>query len=166
MPDFPLPEGALLVATSPVPLPIKGEGARCVIRPGAEGQRQLAAIFPAASGQPARSQGYLLLENLRGTRDATVLNVYVGLPGGNPAQLPQLAGSAGLFGLRLASIRHAESAGLGLTFLFDITPLLLTQSAAQPLPITEIHVTIRPNHPLPDSSDLVVECISIYQVPA
>lgn len=167
MPDFPLPKGALLVATSPVPLPIKGEGARCVIRPSAEGQRQLAAIFPAAFGQPARGQGYLLLENIRGTRDATVLNVYVGLPGGtSPAQLPQLAGSAGLFGLRLASIRHAESAGLGLTFLFDITPLLLKQSAARPLPITEIHVTIRPNHPLPDLSDLVVECISIYRVPA
>ncbi|GAA4035738.1 hypothetical protein GCM10022409_20590 [Hymenobacter glaciei] len=168
MSDFPLPKGAQLLASGPTPLPIKGEGARCVIRPSAESQRLLVTILPMASGQPARGQVFLLLENIRGSRDATVLNVYVQLPGhDNPAQPAQWqAGSVGLFGLRMASIRHAESAGNGLTFLFDITPLLLGQLAGRQLPIAEIQVSIRPNHPLPDSSDLVVECVSIYRVPA
>lgn len=168
MPDFPLPKGALLVAASTTPLAIKGEGAGCVIRPGTEGQRQLATVFPMASRQPAPGQVYLLLENIRGTRDATVLNVSVQLPGGDgEPQLPQwLVGSVGLFGLRLASIQHAESAGLGLTFLFDITPALLGQSAGQQEPFSEIHVSIRPNHPLSDSSDLVVECVRLYIIPA
>lgn len=168
MADFTLPAGAMLLGASPLSLAIRGEGVRCILRLGDEGQRQLAAAFPEALHRASQDQVYLLLENIRGTRDATVLNVYINLPAGeNPGPYPQrLAGSAGLFGLRMASLRYEENPGEGLTFLFDVTTQVREQVAAQPGPVAEIHLSIWPDTPLPDSSDLVVGRVSLYRIPS
>ena len=81
----------------------------------------------------------------RGRNDATVLQVYVGLPAGaDPSAHPEhRAGSVGLFGVRKASRGDGEHAGQGLTYVLEITDaglqvgdtyLVTALVAEQPMP--------------------------------
>jgi hypothetical protein len=158
-----LPEGTSLLGTSLAPLPIRGEESSIIVKLGIEGHRLLAS-FLAASQEP-RSRVYLILEHIRGNYDATMLNVYISLSANINTQHRNrlLVGSKALFGLRMASLKHAENPGEGLTASFDITPLLL--GLLDPLG-TEVSINIVPSRPLPESVDLVVEQVSLYHVAA
>lgn len=141
-------------------LEVRGAGAHIPVPLTAGGQRTLAGL-PETFGEALPVRVYLLLEHVRGTRDATVLNAYVDQPG---AGSPQRAGSVGLYGLRLASIPYGTNPGTGLTFTFDITQLLVELRAAQWPDLAALTISIVPDQPLPDSAALVVGRVGLFSL--
>jgi tyrosinase len=160
-----LPKEAELLGVNSDELEIKGSGAHTVIRLNADVRHDLVASRAKTSGGTSRDRVYLLLENIRGTYDATILNVYINVPedASQADHRNQLAGSVGLYGLRRASIQHGEDGGLGLTFVMDITPILIEQPAGKSPYANEIRVSIVPNRQLPDPAEVVVGRVSIFR---
>lgn len=158
MAETSFPELPNLLGSSQAALPITGTGSRTLIPLSPEGKQRAAMLRTADPS--SRGRLYLVLERLRGSLDATVLQVYVGW--GADAQPHLLAGSWALFGLRMASLQHAGKAGNGLTKSFDITDLL---SSAPPEAGAEVSVRIVPNRPVPATTKLVVERISVVYGP-
>jgi tyrosinase len=108
---------------------------------------------------------YLNLENVRGTRDATALSVFINLPeGSNPADHPELlAGTVGLFGLRRATVASGQHVGGGLNFLLDISPIVDQLHLGGALTADALRVTIVPNRAVPDDADVVIGRVSVYR---
>jgi tyrosinase len=160
-----LPKDAELLGADDGELEIKGAGAHTVVRLNPDIHRSLATDPAKTSGDTARDRFYLILENIRGTHDATVLNVYINFPeAASPGDHRNLlVGSVGLYGLRRASIRHGEEAGMGLTSVLDITRILIEPPVAKSTPANEIRVSIVPHRQLPDSAGIVVGRVSIYR---
>ena len=160
-----LPKEAELLGVNSDELEIKGSGAHTVIRLNADVRHDLVASRAKTSGGTSRDRVYLLLENIRGTYDATILNVYINVPedASQADHRNLLAGSVGLYGLRRASIQHGEDGGLGLTFVLDITPILIEQPAGKSTYANEIRVSIVPNRQLPDPAEVVVGRVSIFR---
>ena len=160
-----LPKEAELLGDNSDELEIKGSGAHTVVRLNTDVRQDLVTSRANTSGSTPHDRVYLLLENIRGTYDATILNVYINLPEeasqGDHRNL--LAGSVGLYGLRRASIQHGEEGGLGLTFVLDITPILIEQPAAKSPYSNEIRVSIVPQRQLPEPADVVVGRVSIFR---
>jgi len=160
-----LPKEAELLGVNSDELEIKGSGAHTVVRLNTDVRHDLVASRTNTSGGTSRDRVYLILESIRGTYDATILNVYINVPEdasqGDHRNL--LAGSVGLYGLRRASIQHGEDDGLGLTFVLDITPILMEQPAAKSPYANEIRVSIVPQRQLPDPADVVVGRVSIFR---
>jgi tyrosinase len=163
-----LPREAQLLGANSGELEVKDSGADTVVRLADDGQRKLTALIERASAQSYVGRVYLGLENIRGTFDAAVLNTYINLPeGARPADHRNLmAESAGLYGLRQASAAHGENSGPGLTFLLEITGILIELHASHSFNPEEIRVSIVPDRPLPDSITIVIGRISIFTVPA
>jgi hypothetical protein len=154
------PEDTYLLGTSAAPLAIRNEASSSTIRFSTEGRHQLAVLW--ATDPELRGQLYLKLNHLRGSHDAVMLNVYVALFTDTIRHPPILAGSWALYGLRMASLQHADSSGTGLSKSFPVTQLLpawLVSSNAT------LSVSIVPSHPLPESANLVLEGISLYYLP-
>lgn len=159
-----LPKHAELLGSHSVKLEIKGEGAYANVRLTEEGKRKLLAGLSQTSGKTLLSRVYLILENIRGSLDATLLNIYLDLPKNVHADhhRASLAGTMSLYGLRMSSVTYGENAGLGLTSVFDITQRLIDLQVTSQLDGNEIRISILPDHPLPESSDIVVGVINIY----
>src|SRR6516165_1113715 len=143
LPAMKLPKEAELLGVNTDELEIKGSGAHTVVRLNTDLHHNLVAGRANTSGDRSSDRVYLILENIRGTYDATILNVYIDVPEdasqGDHRHL--LAGSVGLYGLRRASIQHGEDGGLGLTFVLDITRILIEQPAAKSPYANEIRVS-------------------------
>jgi tyrosinase len=160
-----LPKEAELLGVNSHELEIKGSGAHTVVRLNTDVRHNLVTGRANTSGDTSRDRVYLILENIRGTYDATILNVYIDVPE-NSSQGDHrnlLAGSVGLYGLRRASIQYGEGGGLGLTFVLDITRILIEQPAAKSPYANEIRVSIVPLRQLPDPADVVVGRVSIFR---
>jgi tyrosinase len=147
-------------------LEIKGSGAHTVVRLNTNVLHNLVASRVNNSGSALPDRVYLVLENIRGTYDAGILNVYINVPedasqGGDVRDL--LAGSVGLYGLRRASVQHGEDRGLGLSFVLDITRILFEQPAAKSPYANEIHVSIVPQPQLPNAVEIVVGRVGIFR---
>jgi len=157
-----LPKEAELLGATSAALEIKGSGASAIISCTQDGQQKLLAA------QTSPIPIYLALENIRGSYDAAVLNAYINLPeGARPGDHRNLlAGSVGLYGLTRASVPDNENGGQGLTSIFDISRVISELFAVESMRPDAIRISIVPNHPLPDSADIVVERISIFAVPA
>lgn len=153
-----------LVGSNETALPITGASTSTTVKLDREVQNRVSASLAAASAQPSPDRVYLNLENVRGTRDATALSVFVNLPeGSNPADHPELlAGTVGLFGLRRATVANGQHVGGGLSFLLDISPIVdqLHLSAAN---LDSLRVTIVPNRPVAGGADIVVGRVSVYR---
>lgn len=162
-----LPKEAQLLGANSGELEIKGAGAATVVRVSPEGQRKLSALIGGLSAAEPPGGVYLGLESIRGTFDAAVLNTYINLPGdGRPADHRNLrAESVGLYGLRRASIRQGENDGPGLTFILEISRILMERLASRSINPEEIRVSIIPDRPLPDSITIVVGRVSIFLIP-
>ena len=160
-----LPKGAELLGVNTDELEIKGSGAHTVVRLNTDLHHNLVAGRANTSGGRSSDRVYLILENIRGTYDATILNVYINVPedASQADHRNLLAGSVGLYGLRRASIQHGEEGGLGLTFVLDITPILIEQPAGKSPYANEIRVSIVPNRQLPDPAEVVVGRVSIFR---
>ena len=157
-----LPKEAEVLGANSGELEIKGSGAHTIVKLTANGQRHLSALLSKTNAEP--TPVYLGLENIRGTFDATVLNAYIGLPenarGSDHPDL--LIESVGLYGLRMASVRQEGNVGEGLTFILEITPILLDLLASKSVSAEEIRVSILPDRGLPDSVTIVVGRVSIF----
>src|SRR3954463_10225640 len=128
-----LPKEAEMLGANSGELEIKGSGVHTIVRLSTDAQRKLSALISGTNA--AVSPVYLGLENIRGTFDAAVLNTYINLPeNARPYDHHNLrAESVGLYGLRMASIRHEGSAGEGLTFILEITRILMDLFASKAL---------------------------------
>jgi len=146
-------------------LPIKGASAATIVKLAARVRAKVIASLAAPSEAAPPDRVYLYLENVRGTQDAVSLNVYINLPKGtNPLGHPELlAGTVGLFGLRLASRTDKGHSGDGLDFNLEITGIVDTLHLRNQLDTDSIHVTILPQPPVPDSGEVTVGRVSIYR---
>ena len=162
------PKDAELLGTNSEELEIKGSGAHTLVRFSADGRRKLVADLTNTAAGRLRSRVYLLLENIRGANDASVLNAYINLPEGarTGEHRDLMAGAVALYGLRRASIQSGQHGGSGLTFVLDVTPILGELFATKSLDADVIRVTIVPQRQLQDSAGIVVARVSIVSVPA
>jgi tyrosinase len=161
------PKDAKLLGTNSEELELKGSGAHTLVRFSADGRRKLVADLTSTAAGRSRSRVYLLLENIRGANDASVLNVYINLPEGarTGEHRDLMAGAVALYGLKRASIQSGQDGGSGLTFVLDVTPILgelLTTKSLDDV----IRVSIVPQRQLQGSAGIVVTRISIVSVPA
>ena len=154
-----------LVGASRGILPVKGTGTRTAVMLGPEVRDKVSASLRSASLSEPPDRIYLALENIRGTRDSSALNVYINLPdGANPNDHPDLlAGTVGLFGLRRASSQTGEHGGGGLSFTLDITKIVDQLHLSHALDAGSINVAIIPHRPLPEQSDIIVGRVSVYR---
>ena len=154
-----------LVGASRGTLAVKGAGARTAVTLDPEVRDKVSASLRSASLTEPPDRVYLALENIRGTRDSSALNVYINLPqGANPNDHPDLhAGTVGLFGLRRASSQTGEHGGGGLTFTLDITKIVDQLHLSQALNTGSLDVAIIPHRPLPEQSDITIGRVSVYR---
>lgn len=116
-----------LVGASKTSVPVVGGRVHTTVRlDPATRDKVTASLAPNDDGEPAPDRVFLNLENVRGLADATVLQVYVGLPGrADPSAHPDhRAGTVGLFGVSKASRTDGDQAGQGLTYVLDITNIV------------------------------------------
>lgn len=163
-PDMALPKDAELLGANNEALEIRGAGAHTIVTLTTDARRKLALGLAHASAESSPLRVYLMLENIRGTQDATVLSPYLNLPeGARPGDHRNLlAGSVGLYGLTMASTAGNENGGQGLAFILEITGILIQLVATKSLEAGEIRVSIIPNRQLPDSPDIVVGRVAIF----
>lgn len=154
-----------LVGASQQVIPIRRTGASASVKLDAGVRRKVAASLAKASETAPPDRVYLNLENVRGTRDATVLSVFINLPKDEkPADHPELlAGSVGLFGLRQASLTDGKHAGEGLNFVLDITKIVDALHLNHTLDADSLQVTLVPHQAVPDQANITVGRISIYR---
>lgn len=128
-------------------------------------RRKAVANLARASATALPDKAFLKLENVRGTFDAAVLEVYANVPkdeereGGGKL----LVGDVALFGLRRASVKDGQHAGEGLTFILDITHIIDELHVAKALDRDSLEVNIVPNRALPGEAGIQVGRISIYR---
>ena len=163
-----LPKDAELLGTNSEELEIKGSVAHTIVKLSVDGRRKLVADLTNTAAGGSRSRVYLLLENIRGASDASVLNVYINLPeDARPGEHRDLmAGAVGLYGLRRASIQSGQHGGSGLTFVLDVTSILGELLATKSLDADVIRVSIMPHRQLEDSAGIVVARVNIVSIPA
>lgn len=155
-----LPTEAELLGASLGKIEIKGPSAQTVVNLSADGQRKLSSLI---SG-PASSAIYLALENVRGTFDAAVLSVFINLPeNARPGDHPNLlTESVALYGLNRASAPQGADPAPGLTFILEITRVLMHLAASNSLNPDHLRISIIPDRPLPDSTTIVIDRISLF----
>ena len=161
-----LPKDAELLGASSRALEITGSGAHTIVKLIPDPQRKLREGLANVSAETSLLRVYLMLENIRGTQDATVLSAYINLPeGAKPGDHRDLlAGSVGLYGLSRASTAEDGNGGPGLTFILEITGVIIDLVATKSFDADEIRVSIVPNRQLPDSSDIVVGRVAIFSI--
>jgi tyrosinase len=157
-----LPKEAELLGANSNELEIKGSGADTTIELWPDAQRKLSGVLSGTNA--AASPIYLALENVRGTFDAAILSAFINLPeNARPADHRNLlAESVGLYGLRIASVGQEGNAGEGLTFILEITQILIALFASKSFDPEEIRVSILTDRPLPDSVTITVGRVSIF----
>ncbi len=108
----------------------------------------------AAEAEAPAEHLYLQLENVRGTRDAQKLSVYVN---------DQLAGTVALFGLRRASTAEGGHGGSGLTLELGISHLLPVLAQAGQEGAAPLDVRIIPSQAVPEDADIRIGRVSLYR---
>ena len=115
---------------------------------------RLSANLAAASLTAPPDRTYLQLENVRGTRDANQLSVYIN---GHPA------GVVALFGLSAASQPDGEHGGSGLTFDLDVTNIIDTLHLNKELDAASLDVRIVPSRALPKGTTITVGRVGLQR---
>jgi tyrosinase len=159
------PANSELMGSNKGKVSIMGAGARTVVTLAPEVRQKFTASLDTASLSAPPDHVYLALENIRGTRDATVLNAYINVPEGkNPKDFPDLfAGSVALFGLRKASSTSGEHAGDGLSFTLDITKIADQLHLNKELKSDAVQVSIVPSRLLPEKTDITIGRVTVYR---
>jgi len=120
----------------------------------------------ARTGTPREpDRVFLNLENVRGSSDATVLDVYINVPeGAKPTDYPDhMAGSVALFGVRKASKGDSHEAGDGLTFVVDITKVVDTLHLANNFDVSKLDVRLVPTRPVSDAAQISIGRIGVFR---
>lgn len=143
-----------LMGASQGPLVIRGTEARTSVRLDAEVRQKVSASLASAALTAAPDRVYLSLENVRGTRDAFVLQAYVN---------DRSVGSVGLFGLRRASRRDGAHAGEGLNFVFEISDVIDALHMANALDVAALDIRLVPHQEIPEQAEVTVGRVSVYR---
>jgi tyrosinase len=163
----PVPEGnnIELVGASLSPLTVQGTGAQTTVRLQPAVRSQLAASLANATVSSPPDRVFLNLEDVRGTRDAQILSVFIDLPpNAKPAEHPDLlAGSVALFGLGDASFDSGEHGGQGLNFALDISKVVDKLHLEKKLDNDSLDVTIVPNKVVADRDQITIGKVSIFR---
>lgn len=154
-----------LVGASDQPTPIAGAGAETSLRLD-EGMRAKVAGNLAAGPAPGAQaeKVFLNLENVKGFSDATVLQVYLQIPGkaGEPAT-ERPVGSVGLFGISQASEPDGGHAGQGLSYVLNITKAFAEIAGSNQPDLNKVSVRLEAVSPVQASADVQVGRISIVR---
>ena len=154
-----------LVGASQGPVAIQGSEVRTTVKLDTGVRRKVSASLAAAAETAQPDRVFLNLENVRGTQDASVLQVYINLPeGANPSDHTELlAGAVGLFGLRRATFKEGLHGGQGLNFVLEITHIIDALHLDHSLGADSLQVRIVPHQPVPEKAEITVGRISIYR---
>lgn len=108
---------------------------------------------------------FLNLENITGLDDATIFQVYVGLPEGAVPQENQtyLAGGVSLFGARQASDPAGKHAGSGINATLEITEIVDKLHLEGNFDVGELSIQIVPFDDIPASAKVKIGRISLYR---
>jgi tyrosinase len=147
-------EEAELVGAHDGAVPITSAGARVTVTLEPAVREKVIKRLAEASIAAPPDRIYLQLENVRGTRDAHKLAVYVN---------DQVAGTVALFGLRRATLRDDHRAGQGLDFELDITDIVDRLHLDHSLRADELDVRIIPDHAVPEDARISVGRVGIYR---
>lgn len=145
-----------LVGANETALAITSSGARTTVRLDREVGQRVSESLASASEVSPPDQIYLQLEDVRGTRDAQKLAVYV-----NDREV----GTVALFGLRRASDSDGRHGGGGLTFVLDITNIVDDMFVDNSLDTDSLDVRITPTKAVPEGANISVGRISVYRQP-
>ncbi|HEX6705269.1 MAG TPA: hypothetical protein VF169_10965 [Albitalea sp.] len=151
--------GQLVLASSAAPFLVRSEVV--VVQMVADESAMAAFVSECAAHGTFRL--YLLLENIRGSHDATVLQAYLRIASqtGAPEADETYLASIGLFGLRRASSSD------GMQFYADITAHAALLRSAPIHADGRIVVSIRPHHAPPQGAPISIGrmriCLEIYK---
>jgi tyrosinase len=159
------PQPPELLGASEAPLPIQGVRSETSVKLDSGVRRKAAASFAKPTAATPPDNVYLKVEDVRGTFDAAVLNVYVNLPENvRPRDGRKfLAGHVALFGLLRASLKDGQHAGSGLSFILDISPIVDELYRDHAFNVDALRVTLVPNRKLPDQAKITVGRISVFR---
>ena len=143
-----------LLGTHDHTLSIGSAGARAAVKLNSAVKNNMLATLARAPAEQAPDRAYLQLENVRGTRDANTLNVYVN---------GKAAGSIALFGLRRASLKDGEHGGAGLNLELDITAIIDALHLEQALDADSLDVRIHPDQSISNGEEISVGRIGVYR---
>ncbi|MCT2562855.1 tyrosinase family protein [Chryseobacterium herbae] len=152
--DMDLGDNSELVGANTGQVQIDGSGAKTTVKLESSSWKNVPNSLMKASVSNLPDQVYLQLENVKGTRDANILNVSVN---------HQLAGHVSLFGLRNASDKDGHNGGTGLTFILNITDIIDNLFINNQLDINSLDVTILPDNVIPSDEKITVGRVSIYR---
>jgi tyrosinase len=126
--------------------------------------RRLLERLASLHAQVPPERVYLSLEDIRGTRDASILNVQLQRADSGTVDDENVfrAGSLGLYGLRRARVSDAGSAGRGLGYVLDVTAFFEDLAATGAHAIDELVVSIHSQHPAPEGSPIVIGRMRIF----
>ena len=151
-----------VVGASSGPLPISGDHAETSVPLDATMRAKVAGKLSAGLAPGATAEKVLLnLENVRGHSDATVLQVYLSVPG--PAGKPPVerqVGSVGLFGVTKATEQN-DGKGNGLSYVLNVTKAFSELAGSGDA--DKIGVRLAPVAPVDDASDVKIGRISIVR---
>ena len=163
--DERVPAGAIVLAVVNAEFGIAGGGSREAILLGA---KECAVIYDLISNNTADSiedRICLLLANVKGSNDATALSVFATLqpPADASSNTESFVESFSLYGLRRASIQVGnDDGGSGLSFIADITKVVVKQLPTNPVKSIQVHIDIVPEPPLPDSVRIMIGYMGIF----
>jgi tyrosinase len=108
---------------------------------------------------------FLNLENVRGRRDAMVLDIYLNLPAGAvPAEHPQArVGSLSLFGLRMASRGDGTHAGNGLNLRLEITDYIDAHGIDRLTGLGDLRVKVVAEAAVKPEDEISIGRVSLYR---
>lgn len=135
-------------------LQLSSSGLRATVRLDRNVRNKVSNTLRSASVSSLPDRAYLQLENVRGTRDATKLNIHVN---------GETAGTVALFGLRRASLQDGEHGGSGLTLSVDITEIIDKLFLEDQLDVESLDVRVTPDSAIPKDADISVGRISVFR---
>ncbi|KWI30861.1 hypothetical protein [Burkholderia stagnalis] len=149
-----------VIAASDAPILVQRDGVAVPLRIDRAAVVALASEQAAHAGDGSLFRFYLMLERVRGTHDATVLQAFLRTQGATQAGHSQdtYLASVGLFGLRRAS---ADDASEGLLYYLDVTSHAALLQGAIALAEAPLRVSIRPRQALPGGVAIDIGRISI-----
>ena len=142
-----------LLGTHDQTLKVGSAGVRATVKLNSTVKNTMLETLASAAKQ-APDRAYLQLENVRGTRDANTLDVYVN---------GQSAGSIALFGLRRASLKDGEHGGSGLSLELDITDIIDALHLEQAFEADLLDVRIQPDQSISDGEEISIGRIGVYR---